>query len=210
MTSEAAVSSRRDPARTRRALLDAAAEAVATHGSGVSLDTIARTAGVSKGGLLHHFSAKEEVFAALADDAYERFEHEVAEHTEPADLAPGRVIRGYLRATFASLATHGAPADYWAVEAQLSVIPAVADAIRANAAAWEERLTADGFDRDAMRLIVLAANGAEAFVSVGALPGAPLDEVRDQLIRLTRRTDGLRALLGAAPGDQAEPGRSSL
>jgi AcrR family transcriptional regulator len=199
VTREAAVRGRRDPARTRRALLDAAAAAVATHGSGVSLDTIARMAGISKSGLLHHFSSKEELFAALADDAYERFGHEVAAHTEPADLAPGRVMRGYLRATFAALENHDAPADYWGVEAQLSVVPAVAEAIRANVAAWEERLTADGFDRESMRLIVLAATGAEVIVSVGAFPGARLDEVKDQLIQLTRRTGELRALLGAAP-----------
>lgn len=199
MTSEAAVRIRRDPARTRRGLLDAAAEAVTSHGSGVSLDTIAHAAGVSKSGLLHHFSSKEELFAALADDAYERFGHEVAAHTDPADLAPGRVIRGYLRATFAALENHDTPVDYWAVEAQLSVVPAVADAIRANVATWEGRLTADGFDRDIMRLIVLATTGAEVIVSVGAFPGAHLDEVKDQLIQLTHRTDELRALLGAAP-----------
>jgi AcrR family transcriptional regulator len=206
VSSEADRSIRRDPVRTRRALLDAAAEAVAAHGSGVSLETIARIAGVSKSGLLHHFSSKEELFAALADDAYARFELDVAAYTEPADLAPGRVIRGYLRATFASLGSHDSASDYWAVEAQLSVVPAVAEAIRANVAAWEERLTADGFDGDVMRLIVLAAQGAEALVSVGAHPGAPVDEVKDQLIRLTRRADELAALLGAAP-DPDDEGR---
>ena len=63
----------RDAVRTRRALLDAAARTVVVHGAGVSLDVVAREAGVSKGGLMHHFRSKDELMTALADDLFDQF-----------------------------------------------------------------------------------------------------------------------------------------
>ncbi len=186
--------SRRDPTRTRRALLDAAAVAVAQHGAGVSVDVIARTAGVSKSGLLHHYGSKEQLFVALAQDAFDRFLLDVERHTDPADLAPGRVMRGYLRATFADLEDPDS-ADYWAVMAQLSVVPAVVEAARADSLAWEQRLTADGFDPRAMQVVLLAADGAELAASLGRAPGGSFAALRDRLIRLTRNPEALVALL---------------
>jgi AcrR family transcriptional regulator len=67
----------RDATRTRRALLDAAARSVVTHGAGVRLDVVAREAGVSKGGLMHHFRSKDDLMAALADDLFDRFDRAV-------------------------------------------------------------------------------------------------------------------------------------
>jgi AcrR family transcriptional regulator len=186
---------RRDPVRTRRLLLDAAAQAVSAHGPGVSFDAIARKAGVSKSGLLHHFGTKEELFVALARDAYQRFTLEVEAHTDPADLAPGRVMRGFLRASFAALNTDVATTDYWTVEAQLSVVPAVAETIRANIEDWQARLTADGFDPDVMRLILLATTGAEVAASVGAAPDAAAHRLEQQLLQLTYRVEELRPIL---------------
>nr|WP_146839134.1 TetR/AcrR family transcriptional regulator [Cellulomonas hominis] len=185
---------RRDPARTRRALLDAAAVAVAQHGAGVSVDVIARTAGVSKSGLLHHYGSKEQLLVALAQDAFDRFLLDVDAQTDPADLEPGRVMRGYLRATFADLEDPDS-ADYWAVMAQLSVVPAVVEAARADSLAWEQRLTADGFDPRAMQVVLLAADGAELAAAVGRAPGGSFAELRDRLIRLTRNAEALVALL---------------
>lgn len=185
---------RRDPVRTRRALLDAAATAVERHGAGVSVDVIARTAGVSKSGLLHHFGSKDGLLVALAQDSFDRFAAQVDAHTDPADLAPGRLIRGYLRATFAAAADPDI-ADYLAVAAQLAVVPAVADAAGDDFRVWEDRLTADGFDRTIAQLILLAASGAEMGESVGWVPGGDRDQLRDRLIRLTRVAEPLRDLL---------------
>jgi len=191
---------RRDPGRTRRLLLDAAARAVSSHGAGVSVETIARAAGVSKSGLLHHFASKDDLFVALADDAYERFRLEVEARTDPADLAPGRVMRGYVRASFAGLRDGASSAGYWAVEAQLSVVPAVASAIRSSTERWESRLTADGLDREVMRLVLLATTGAEVGASVGAVGQAELGALEEQLLRLTASS----AVLGAILAPQSE------
>lgn len=62
----------------RAAILDTAVELIARHGSrGVSLGDIAKAAGVSKTGLLHHFPTKEALLNATVDlrDAVDRHVH---------------------------------------------------------------------------------------------------------------------------------------
>ena len=54
---------RRDLARTRAALLDAAADVFARRGlDGASLDEIAELAGFTRGAVHHHFASKEDLF----------------------------------------------------------------------------------------------------------------------------------------------------
>jgi AcrR family transcriptional regulator len=62
-------------AETREALIAAARPLFAAHGfAEVSLETIVRAAGVTRGALYHHFADKTELFAAI----FERVEGEVA------------------------------------------------------------------------------------------------------------------------------------
>jgi AcrR family transcriptional regulator len=62
-------------AETREALIAAARSLFAANGyADVSLETIVRTAGVTRGALYHHFADKTELFAAV----FERVEGEVA------------------------------------------------------------------------------------------------------------------------------------
>jgi len=187
---------RRDPVRTRRLLLDAAAAAVAEHGSGVSLEVIARTAGISKSGLAHHYGSKDELFTALARDAYERFARGVETHVDPADLTPGRVMRGYIRATFADLEQEAEAPDFWAVESQLAVVPSVAETIRVESESWLDRLSADGFDRGAAQLLLLAATGAEVATIVGLIDSSRAASLREQMIRLTYTGAALTEAVG--------------
>ena len=62
----------RDPARTRRNLLDAAYREFSTSGfHGASIEKICRRAGVSKQVLSHHFGAKADVYLTVLERAYE-------------------------------------------------------------------------------------------------------------------------------------------
>ena len=65
---------------TRRRLVDAAVEVVRTRGiQGLTLQSVATEAGLSKGGLLYHFSSKEELVTALLHDAMERVDDDLQE-----------------------------------------------------------------------------------------------------------------------------------
>jgi AcrR family transcriptional regulator len=82
-------------AETREALIAAARPLFAVHGyADVSLETIVRTAGVTRGALYHHFADKTELFAAV----FEQVEGEVAQRMGDAIAAteqtdPVEVVR---------------------------------------------------------------------------------------------------------------------
>ncbi len=71
-------------ARTRRALLDAAAAVFSEHGfHGASIDMVAEAAGYTKGAVYAHFANKDELYLALLD------EHLSAEGPPPIGLLEG-------------------------------------------------------------------------------------------------------------------------
>lgn len=91
-----------NPIATRARLLGAAAERIAAAGlERLTLDEVAAAAGVSKGGLLHHFPTKlallEGLVGHLAEEFFARLTRVLAD--EPAD-GRGRWARAYIRATF--------------------------------------------------------------------------------------------------------------
>ena len=70
---------------TRHALLDAARTLFGEQGyAATSLDEVAHTAKVTKGALYHHYSGKQELFAAV----YEQVKREVSERVATAFLEP--------------------------------------------------------------------------------------------------------------------------
>lgn len=72
-------------ASTRAALIDAARTLFGARGfAETSLEDVVGKAGVTKGALYHHFSGKEELFAA----AYEQVQHEVSDRVVAEFLRP--------------------------------------------------------------------------------------------------------------------------
>ena len=66
---KAAGGERRDPQRTRERLLQAAFQEIHRSGyRGTDLDTILRTAGITKGAMYHHFENKEALGYAVVDE----------------------------------------------------------------------------------------------------------------------------------------------
>jgi len=185
----------RDAARTRRALLDAAARTVTVHGAGVSLDVVAREAGVSKGGLMHHFRSKDELMAALADDLFEQFAQAVQDRIEPADDAPGRLLRAYVRATFDDLERGQDAVEQTTLMATLSSFPELARRSQERYRRWNETLAEDGVDPQRVVVVLRACDGA----SIAPLFEGPLG--REELAS----TRALLLALASATGPLVEP-----
>lgn len=83
-------------------LLAAANKVVVRQGvDSLTLDAVANEAGVSKGGLLHHFPNKEVLIAGMVQQALDKFvdvlEHELAK--DPIPDTPGHWVRAYIRAS---------------------------------------------------------------------------------------------------------------
>jgi AcrR family transcriptional regulator len=175
----------RDAARTRRVLLDAAARSVVAHGAGVSLDVVAREAGVSKGGLMHHFRSKDELMSALADDLFDQFDRAVQDRIDPDDAAPGRLLRAYVRATFDDLERGQDAVEPTTLMATLSSFPDAARRSHERYRRWNETLAADGVHHERVLLVMRACDGAAiAPLFEGPLPAQELTTTRDLLLRL--------------------------
>jgi AcrR family transcriptional regulator len=93
---------KKTPVETRAKLLQAAIKQLVTDGtSQFTLASVAENAGVSKGGLLHHFPTKEALLRGLVERADQiwqlRFQQELEKEPEGTS---GRWARAYIRATF--------------------------------------------------------------------------------------------------------------
>jgi AcrR family transcriptional regulator len=176
----------RSPEETRRALLKAAAEAIRVRGIHASLDETARFAGVSKGGLLYHFASKDELILELVRAELAAFQASVDAELDPADTAPGRLTRAYIRAVLAPT-TDDEARESLALITQLMTLPAVAEVARADAARIDAALAADGLPQDVLALVVAAADGMSSAPLWGGSAHSPAHRrLAERLLHLTR------------------------
>ncbi|PWW24195.1 TetR family transcriptional regulator [Geodermatophilus normandii] len=177
----------RDAARTRRALLDAAGRSVVVHGAAVSLDAVAREAGVSKGGLMHHFRSKDELLTALADDLFDRFTRSVEDRVDPGDDEPGRRLRAYVHATFDDLEAGADAVELATLLATLGSFPEAARRSQERYRRWNETLVEDGLDPQRVLVVMRACDGASvAHLFEGPADPEELSTARSLLLALTR------------------------
>ncbi|WP_108717568.1 TetR family transcriptional regulator [Miniimonas sp. S16] len=185
----------RDAERTRARLLEAAAAAIGEKGPEVSLDLVARRAGVSKGGLLHHFPSRDALLEALMrhllaafDTSVER-ELERAQAEDPTEAdAPGRLTRAYVRAVFADLAEGDRAREQITLMGMIGASEAVSHVLRADDESWRSRVAGDGLEPLRAELVMKAADGLTASLMWSRTPAREHVELRDLLLALTRST----------------------
>ena len=89
---------KKQPEIVRRQLVEVAARIVREKGpAAVTLDAVAQAAGVSKGGLLHHFPGKAALLDGLFEQIIEEFDRAITEEMSADPVAQGRFSRAYLR-----------------------------------------------------------------------------------------------------------------
>ena len=88
--------------KTRETVLKAAAQIILRlGGSAFTLEAVAQQAGITKGGVLHHFPSKEALIDGLIDQAIEAFNGRLtAELAAEPEERPGRWLRAYIRTVF--------------------------------------------------------------------------------------------------------------
>ena len=144
---------------TRELLLEAASQVIVAGGAAaLTLDAVARTAGVSKGGLLYHFPSKEALVVGMIDQLCARFDQALeAELAQEQPGAPGHWLRAYLRASFAP--------NRESLEAGAALIaaignnPALIAPLRERYVRWQAHAVADGVDPAIATAIRLATDG---------------------------------------------------
>ena len=145
---------------TRRSVLAAAAEIVVRDGAAkLTLDAVAERCGLSKGGILHHFSTKDSLIAAMIEDLVGQFEADLQRNMQ-GESGPGSFARAFLRAC---LDREGIVTRTLKVSA--GIIAAVAintqllGPLRNRYDEWSARLEDDGIDPAIAELVRSAADG---------------------------------------------------
>jgi len=91
----------KQPERVRAQLLAVAGDLLVQNGpQAVTLDAVAQHAGVTKGGLQHHFRSKQALLEGLCDQLFETFDVSYAAALEAEPDGPGRHARAYLKSSF--------------------------------------------------------------------------------------------------------------
>jgi AcrR family transcriptional regulator len=165
--------------KTRAAILAAALRVISANGiTNLTLDLVAKEAGVSKGGLLYHFASKDELIMGLVDEGLEAFERKVNEKVKDRSAARLALFRAYVETCFGAGRRRSNPG----MIAAMILFPDSMDSARVRRKAWQRRLEADGASAALAELAHLAAIGL-AFADVTNY--CPPDEkLRQEIIEL--------------------------
>jgi AcrR family transcriptional regulator len=145
---------------TRRGVLDAAAELVESEGvARLTLDAVAERAGLSKGGILHHFATKDSLVSAMIEDLVGQFERDLTRHMR-GEHGPGSFARAFLRACLDADGVLTRTIRLSAgIVAALAINSNLLAPLRRRYAVWHRRLADDGIDPAIAELVRSAADG---------------------------------------------------
>lgn len=171
---------------TREHLLDAALEIIQTQGiNGFTLDRVAESAGVSKGGLLYHFPNRDSLVEGLLRRSAENFERLYKAYLEAEPPGNGRQLRAYIQASLDdSLASLELLTLLRAATAENPNLVAL---IQREFIQWRRRLFNDGIPKTWMRIIRRATDAYWNDHLLGVIEDSSTERhaFRDELLRLT-------------------------
>lgn len=175
----------RNAERTRSAILTAATDALVERGTGASLAYIAKQAGVSKGGLMHHFANREALIVVLVNDANRRFRESVLNHLDLSENTPGKMLRAYVRALCSGdedTVQYFTSTPTWA---GIHDIPEAVESAWEDSQWWAQQLALDGLSTDRILVVRHAAEGLAVALAYGEETADSVAAARDLLLGLT-------------------------
>jgi len=103
----------KQPDATKQQLLTVATQLAIEQGvAGLTLDAVIRGAGISKGGLQHHFPTKASLLEGLVNGLIDSMIAEIEAETERDPVRPGAAARAYLRVV-AAMGSRPPEQQYW-------------------------------------------------------------------------------------------------
>ena len=178
-------SRKKQPEAVRRAILDTVQRIVCERGPAeVTIQSVAAGAGVTKGGVFHHFASKQELLRAAFDDVLARIDVEIEELLN-GDGCYGCFTRAYVRAiTVGRQGGIGSPFD------AISVAVMSDSQTGGSWQAWLDGRLARHAATDSdprLEIVRFAADGAWLNYVGTDLPPKKLQELLERLIAMTRR-----------------------
>ena len=145
----------RNPDEKRKQIIEATKQILRDGGyfTRFSLAKVAAEAGVSKGGLLHHFPSKEALLTAVSQNLITQFEQqlEIAKNSEPH--TPGQFTRAYV------LTALGSQETAQISPVLLAFLRAADEAAPSRFTYWHQQTKQDGLDEVIATIIRLAVDG---------------------------------------------------
>jgi AcrR family transcriptional regulator len=189
---EALEVSKRSRSMTRESLLNAAGEVVLRSGTdALTLDAVAKEAGVSKGGLLYHFPNKDALLTSMVANLLDQFEQLMEiELIREANLnAKGAWLRAYIRA--------GDIFDRQNTAIQTGLLAAVAKdskllrPYQEASIRWHQQASNCGVAPLKVGIILLAADGLSwnQLLGITCISDEERSQLIEELIRMTYADD---------------------
>jgi len=178
---------KKEPDVVRQKLLDCAAQILVDRGlANLTVQAVADAAGVTKGGLLHHFASKQRLTEALFAEQLRTLDAEIDTAMAADPVAYGRFTRAYVRCTLRADQTGPCPC------AALSVSTLIDPALRQAWGDWYKARLCRHRDTDGdpdLQLVRYAADGvwlADLMAQDGE-PPTDRQALLSQMIDLTRK-----------------------
>lgn len=169
------------PEVVRQQLLDVAAKLSLEKGAAsVTLDAVSQAAGVSKGGLLHHFPNKLSLLDGLFDDLTQKFDRVLAEKMQVDPEPKGRFTRAYISIFF--LPDGMEDGEKWTV---LTVALISEPHLRERWREWVERHLAENIGTDSSLDATLARYAVDG-LWLADLLGVPVMDAPTRAAMLSR------------------------
>ncbi|CAH1202760.1 HTH-type transcriptional regulator BetI [Paenibacillus plantiphilus] len=141
----------------RHAVLTAASYIVKNHGvEKLTLEAVAKEAGISKGGLLHHFPSKEALLIGMVEELTDHFVADVTARAANAAASAGKWSRAYMEATFDDINKGGISTAF---TASLYANPDLLVKLERVYSDWQKNMENDGIDPVQATIVRLAADG---------------------------------------------------
>ncbi|WP_410768856.1 TetR/AcrR family transcriptional regulator [Fontibacillus sp. BL9] len=142
----------------RNQLLAAALLIVKTQGvEKLTLESVAKEAGISKGGLLHHFPNKQALINAMVEETTNRYFSDIHERATNDSNEVGKWSRAYIHATFdEKQEDNGVNA---ALIASLFANPDLLSKLKNHYSFWQAKIENDGIDQVKATIVRLAVDG---------------------------------------------------
>ncbi|UOQ49883.1 TetR/AcrR family transcriptional regulator [Gracilibacillus caseinilyticus] len=139
-------------------ILNAASKVVSERGIfELTLDAVAKQAGISKGGLLYHFPSKEALVEGMVQHLAINYQEKIEDNAKQDPDEKGRWIRSYVDVTFNQ--TYQNKDMNAGLLAAKAVNPDLLDPIRNLYEEWQEQIENEGIDPMKATIIRLATDG---------------------------------------------------
>jgi AcrR family transcriptional regulator len=180
-------------AQTRAEILKATIRVVAKGGiPKLTLDSVAREAGVSKGGLLYHFPTKEALIKSLIELFISEWNLAMQREydADPTPEIPGRWVRAYVRTSFADFEFQNYvtlsfnSGDITGTLGALTTNPELMTILQREYGRWHKLMISDGIDAATATAIRFAADGIYFSEAFGFAPpkGRARKQTRDTIL----------------------------